>query len=417
MIFAVLAAAAQLITVVAVVVHVGLFHIGETFPRMFSGPRLTPLSVLTGFAGAFLAFSGLESIAQLSPAMARPRRQVARRAMLMVVITIGLTSPLLTLWSTTLLSNVKNADPNQFISLLGGYAAGQWLAWSVAISAALLLVFASNTALIGSYHVFLALSKMRFLPRVVETRNRLRNTPTLAIGLAVGIPLAIVVISQANVALLGDLYAFGLLGAFAMTCFSLDIVRWHDGWRGVAFTVGVLTTVFVTVGWITNLFAKPMATLFGGGITVIGMVVAITTYYIEHHHGLPSVFPHIHHEQRPVVMIAHGRRLRPCYVLAVLPQVPEQADALVAAAAAAAGSRSVLFLYQGAPPRRVGLPHLMEVLDPYLNDRTAQEVFGRADRDARGHVPDRRYIYVPWNAPEGTMEGILETARPVKTLR
>ncbi|HEY8740977.1 MAG TPA: APC family permease [Candidatus Dormibacteraeota bacterium] len=415
-VFAVLAAAAQLTTVVAVVVHVGLPHIGATFPRMFSGPRLTPVTLLTGFAGAFLAFSGLESIAQLSPAMAEPRKRIARRAMLLVVITIGLTSPLLTLWSTTLLADVKDADPNQFISLLGGYAAGQWLAWSVAISAALLLIFASNTAVIGSYHVFLALSKMRFLPRIVEHRNRLRDTPTLAIGLAVGIPLAVVVLSQANVGLLGDLYAFGLLGAFAMTCFSLDIVRWHEGWRGIAFAVGVVTTVLVTLAWMTNWVAKPLATMFGGGITVVGMIIAVTTYSLEQRRGLPAVFPHVHREPHPVVMIARGRRMRPCQVLVILQPDAKKADTLVEAAIASAGRLPVLFVLQGATPESTRRPRLMEVIDPYLNDRTAQEVFGRTERDARDRIPDRRYLYVPWNAPDGTMQQIVETARPATTL-
>ncbi|HVS07457.1 MAG TPA: APC family permease [Candidatus Dormibacteraeota bacterium] len=416
LVFAVLAGAAQLATVVAVIIHVGPAHIGETFPRMFSGPHLTPLTLLTGYAGAFLAFSGLESIAQLSPAMAEPRKKVARRAMLLVVITIGLTSPLLTLWSTTLLSNAKNADPNQFVSLLGGYAAGQWLSWSVAISASLLLVFASNTALIGSYHVFLALSKMRFLPRIVERRNRLRDTPTVAIGLAVGIPVAIVILSRANVGLLGDLYAFGLLGAFSMTCIALDIVRWHDHWRGVAFYVGVLTTALVTLAWTTNLFAKPLATLFGGGITLVGMIIAVTTYYLEQHHGLPAVFPHVHREQHPIVMIARGRRMRPCNVLAILSHEPVEAEAIVDAAATAAHGQPIVFLYEGAPSRRSGPPNLMEVVDPYLNDRTAQEVFGRAERDARGKVPDRRYVYVPWNAPLATVRQIWDNVRPQQTL-
>jgi amino acid transporter len=416
LVFAVLAGAAQLATVVAVIIHVGPAHIGETFPRMFSGPSLTPLTLLTGYAGAFLAFSGLESIAQLSPAMAEPRKKVARQAMLLVVITIGLTSPLLTLWSTTLLSNAKNADPNQFVSLLGGYAAGQWLSWSVAISASLLLVFASNTALIGGYHVFLALSKMRFLPRIVERRNGLRDTPTVAIGLAVGIPVAIVILSRANVGLLGDLYAFGLLGAFSMTCIALDIVRWHDHWRGVAFYVGVLTTVLVTLAWTTNLFAKPLATVFGGGITLVGMVIAVTTYYLEQHHGLPAVFPHVHREQHPIVMIARGRRMRPCNVLAILSHEPAEAEAIVDAAATAANGRPIVFLYKGTPSHRTGLPHLMEVVDPYLNDRTAQEVFGRAERDARGKVADRRYVYVPWNAPPGTMRQIWDNVRPQQAL-
>ena len=92
--------------------------------------------------------------------MARPHRRTAPRAMLLVVITVAITSPLLTLWATTLLSP-KGVDPNQFVSLLGGFAGGPLLQMGVAASAALLLVFASNTAIIGSYHVFLALTRMR----------------------------------------------------------------------------------------------------------------------------------------------------------------------------------------------------------------------------------------------------------------
>jgi len=48
--------------------------------------------------------------------------------------------------------------------------------------------------------------------------------------------------------LLGDLYAFGLLGTFVLTCVSLDVVRWRERehWtrgHGALFAVGVLTTV------------------------------------------------------------------------------------------------------------------------------------------------------------------------------
>jgi len=154
-VFATLAAGSQLLVVAAVTIHIGPTHVLSSIPKAFSGPHLTAVTLLTGYAGAFLAFSGLESIAQLAPAMRLPRRRVSHLAMGAVVATIALTSPLLTLWSTTLLDAKKN-DPNQFISLLGGYAAGHWLQTEVAITAAILLVFASNTALIGSYHVFLA---------------------------------------------------------------------------------------------------------------------------------------------------------------------------------------------------------------------------------------------------------------------
>jgi amino acid transporter len=192
--------------------------------------------------------------------------------MLLVVITIIATSPLLTLWATTLL-DVRNRDPNQFISLLGGVSAGPWLQTEVAATAALLLVFASNTAIIGCYHVFVALSRMRFLPQLIQRRNRLWNTPHIAILAATTVPVAIVILANGNVSLLGDMYAFGLLGAFSVTSVSLDIVRWRErshrdfGRRRApgpfvmrtsmpAFVLGIATSFLVVLAWVTNLFAK-----------------------------------------------------------------------------------------------------------------------------------------------------------------
>jgi hypothetical protein len=44
----------------------------------------------------------------------------------------------------------------------------------VAVSASALLVFASNTAIIGAYYVFMALSRMQFFPAILLQRNALR---------------------------------------------------------------------------------------------------------------------------------------------------------------------------------------------------------------------------------------------------
>ncbi|HWO43976.1 MAG TPA: APC family permease, partial [Methylomirabilota bacterium] len=272
-VFVVLAAAGQLAIVVATAVFLGPERIIHSFGAILTGPTLTPIVFITGYAAAFLAFSGLESIAQLAPAMREPRRKTAYRAMLGVVITMAITSPLLTLWSTTLLKDT-NPDPNQFMSLLSAHVAGTFLADYVAVTGSLLLVFASNTAIIGAYHVFIALTRMGFLPRLLEHRNRWRKTPHWAILAAVVIPIVVVVAVNGSVNLLGDLYAFGLLGTFVLTCFSLDVVRWHEREHWTAgetalFAIGVLTTFLVLVAWLVNLVAKPLATEFGGGLTVI----------------------------------------------------------------------------------------------------------------------------------------------------
>src|SRR5438876_4171933 len=227
---AVIAFLSDISILVTVFTHISLPAFFALIPDMFSNHTLTPISILIGFAGSFLAFSGLESISQLSPVMKVPRKKVAGMAMLLVVLTIGLTSPLLTMFSTLLLPRAS-ADPvlsNQLISLLGGRWGGIVLQTEVAISASALLVFASNTAIIGAYHVFMALSRMEFFPAFVLQRNRLRGTPHYAIALATGIPIVILILVLGNIIILGDMYAFGLLGAFSLTCLGLDLVRYRE---------------------------------------------------------------------------------------------------------------------------------------------------------------------------------------------
>jgi len=413
-VFAVIAGVLQLAVVGAVLVRLGPVHAFDAVHQVLSGPRLTPIFVLTGYAGAFLAFSGLESIAQLSPVMAEPRRRAANLGMGLVVVTIALTSPLLTLWSTTL--NGSHANPDQFISLLGDYAAGPVLAWMVAISGALLLIFASNTALIGSYHVFLALSHMRFLPRPLAHRNRWRNTPHWAIAVATIIPVGVVIFAGGSTGTLGGIYAFGLLGAFMLTSLSLDVIRWHERASAAVMVVGVITTAAVTIAWVTNLFAKPLATAFGGGLSLVGIAISVATYRLAHRQGVPAVFPHILRDDRPPTLISRARRIGKCYVLAVVPNEPGPAVALAKAAVEVADNQPIVFVYRGQGLPRTGLPHLMEIVDPYLTDSTAQEILGRVEREAKTHGGHRKYIYVGKGTAAEAANRLAEVLRPIHTL-
>src|SRR5947209_12763684 len=227
---AVIAFVSDLAVLFTVFTHISLPYFLSLFPKMFEGHVLTPATILTGFAGSFLAFSGLESISQLSPVMKTPRKKVAGIALLIVVLTIGITSPLLTMLST-LLQPREAADPvknSQLISLLAGHWGNAFLQTEVAISAGALLVFASNTAIIGAYHVFMALSRMEFFPAFVLQRNKLRGTPHYSIALATFVPIAVLILVKGNIIILGDMYAFGLLGAFTLTCLGLDLVRYRE---------------------------------------------------------------------------------------------------------------------------------------------------------------------------------------------
>jgi amino acid transporter len=420
-VFAIAAGLGQVAVVLAVAVSLGPVGIVHSFGAIAHGRPLTPITLITGFGAAFLAFSGLETIAQLAPSMREPRRRIAGQAMIAVVVTMCFTSPFLTLWSTTLLASGQN--PDQFISLLGLHVAGPALGDYVAVTGALLLIFASNTGMIGAYHVFIALSRMGFLPRLLEHRNRWRGTPHWAILLAVGVPVVLVVISRGDPGVLGDLYAFGLLGAFILTSVSLDIVRWRDrafrrSSRGqTLFLLGIVTTVLVSIAWLTNLVAKPQATMFGGGLTILGLLVGLITYYVSRSRE-PIVFPFLHRPELPVVPIGTGgRRLPEADVLAILPHDPPAAEAVVAAATrAAAGDQSLVFLYRGEPPAAPREAELLEVTDPYLVDRAAQVAFGRAERAARKATRHRRYVYMPGNLRPAVVGDVWKSVFPRETV-
>jgi amino acid transporter len=417
---AVIALVSDLLILLQILIHVPLSTILSLIPEMFQGKPLTGVALLTGFAGSFLAFSGLESISQLSPVMKSPRKRTGRLALLAVVATVGLTSPLLTLFATTLLDASK-VNPDQFISLLGGEFGGQVLGIEVAISASALLIFASNTAIIGCYHVFLALSRMHYLPAQVQRRNRWRGTPHYAIALATGFPIFILVLVQGNIVLLGDMYAFGLLGAFSLTCVGVDIARWRDrkthqqhkelhaklgssvvdaaslGVEAVipgpnqpfvapvslpAFVLGLLTTGLVILAWCTNLVSKPPATAFGGSITLLGLATAyVTATYFSRRGrwlGLPAT--------------VYGAQ--PQSILAVLSSTPEGREATIYAACKEARNNEVVFLYRQTPTARRRL-ELFENADPYLNDEEAKQAFSEAETIAKQYNVKRRYVYAP----------------------
>ncbi len=417
---AVIAFTSDVAIVLEVVLHVPLPTLLHLIPEMFEGRSLTPLALLTGFAGSFLAFSGLESISQLSPVMKTPRKRTSRYALLIVVLTVGITSPLLTLFATTLLDASKN-NPDQFISLLGSTYGGTLLGVEVAISASALLIFASNTAIIGCYHVLLALSRMHFLPPGVQKRNAWRGTPHYAIALAAGIPIVILLLVRGDITLLGDMYAFGLLGAFSLTCLGIDVARWRDwrryrerqrlrtqahGGNGATATVaelvalpqpgrssavlvprrlfvlGILTTVLVMAAWGTNLIFKPLATAFGGTVTGIGLLTAFVTARYLAKRGKWMVFP----------TEIYGAI--PGSILAVLPPTAEGREAVIRAACQEAEQGEVIFLYRGTPVSK-RRPELFENADPYLTDEAARQAFSEAEQIAREMQVRHRAVYVP----------------------
>jgi len=448
---AIIAFLSDIAILVTVFTHISFGEFLSLFPRMFQNHSLAPTSILIGFAASFLAFSGLESISQLSPVMKLPRKKVAGMALLLVILTIGLTSPLLTLLSTILLQPeaadpVKNA---QLISLLAGHWGSIILQTEVAVSASALLVFASNTAIIGSYHVFMALSRMEFFPAFVLKRNKLRGTPQYSIALSTGIPIIVLLLVNGNIALLGDMYAFGLLGAFSLTCLGLDIVRYRERKAARAIAAHLLggdgmvraspNQVLHNVTELTQevehtngpavasgldpeniaMLAAPERSwrkrlydlwynldFWLGVLTTFLVILAWSTNLVAKHlatlfggtvSALGMAVAYINYTrykrrgQLPVVTTGIEGRL-PGSILAVLTPNNPHNEAVVRSAINNADGNPVVFLYVGEPKTRRP-PRMFEFVDPYHDDPQAKKTFGRAENIAQKSKIARRYLY------------------------
>ncbi len=421
------------------------------FAGMFTHETLTPASILVGFAGAFLAFSGLESISQLSPSMKTPRKKIISMALLLVVITIGVTSPLLTLLAT-LLQPGAAADPvlsTQLLSLLGGHWGNLVLQTEVAISASLILAFASNTALIGAYHVFLALARMEFFPEFILRRNRFRGTPHWSIALATGIPITVLLLVRGEINILGDMYAFGLLGAFTVTCVGLDIIRYRERKASRATDVadrldqhgnngygsnarnGGFSSSFVANqlsplsnghktmasalrGWIALTGVSSLRERIAGvwrrfdfwlgvlttllvmlawSISIVSQPLATAFGCSVAFAGMAVAYVNYVRGRAPVVTPYLEGRM-PESLLAVLAAGDQHNDAVIEAAINHARRNPVVFLYL-AQPKAKRVPELFEIMDPYLEDEPAKDILKQAALLARKARLTSRFVYQP----------------------
>jgi amino acid transporter len=331
-----------------------------------SAGRIPLSDAVTGYAVAWLAFSGLESMAQISPAMREPRRRTAAVAMALVGGTILVTSPLLTAFGTTLLDPART-NPDALQSELAHAVGGPVLRALVVVTASALLLFAANTAIVGTYHVVQALAHGGFLPRALLERSLRFGTPGRGIALAVAVPVTVLLATRGHIDTLADLYAFGLLGAFALASISLDRVRIGEGRIGLGFAVGVATTLLVILAWSTNLVEKPYATLFGGTLTLVMLAYGLF--------------------QRGDVRL----RLRPTPTVR-----PEEAERVAAATPAAA---RLLTLDEALEVASVYRPRTLVCLrgpNPRLLEEVATHLRGRDEHDvAVLYVDEVPGLFVP----------------------
>jgi hypothetical protein len=107
----------------------------------------------------------------------------------------------------------------------------------------------------------------------------------------------------------------------------------------------------------------------------------------------------------------------PGSTLAILtPGHTQQNSAVIRAAVnSAEAQHPILFLYLAGKLKHTSTPQMMEIIDPYLDDKEAKETFGKAESmTLKAKVPHRSYIYL--QEEPAMAEQIWQSIHPHDTL-
>ncbi|MSP56268.1 MAG: universal stress protein [Myxococcales bacterium] len=234
--------------------------------------------VLTSFSRSslglgWLAFSGIEVCALLSPAM-KEWASTPTRALAALGIAVLATGPWLMWLIGGLPHDVLRASSAHLLPELAYQIGGFGLSLAVAVAGGGLLFFAAFAAITASYQVQLVLVEMRAWPADATPLSSRFQTPARAVVLSGLIAAAVLVGTGANIRTLGLLYALAFSGSVGLGSLALDVQRWRDGWRGVGFAVGAAISLLLLAGGVGVALAEPWLAVSLLGMVGVGGVIA-----------------------------------------------------------------------------------------------------------------------------------------------
>lgn len=181
-----------------------------------------------GTAMAMVAYTGIESMAQLVSETKRPSKTVPRAIMIVTVVLVlmyfGISAVALSVLTPQALSTTYLEDP--IAGIVSGFSFGKsFLGPWIGVLGAVLLIVAANAGLIGASRVAFRMGEFHQLPRFLYKLHPKFKTPFIALFIFGLLASLIVILSFGNINYLADLYNFGATLAFASTHLSLIRLR------------------------------------------------------------------------------------------------------------------------------------------------------------------------------------------------
>ncbi|MGR3973172.1 MAG: amino acid permease [Candidatus Rhabdochlamydia sp.] len=283
------------------IIGIGLLSI-ENFSQFFSQLKINQTGSLSspswsnffkGTAMAMVAYTGIESIAQLSAETKSPAKTIPKAIILttiiLVIMYLGLSFVGFSLISPAQFGREYEEFP--IVGIVSHLSWGSsWLVPWTAVLSGITLFVAANAGLIGASRLAFNMGEHYQLPRFLYRLHERFKTPYIALSFFGCIAIMIVILSQARMTFLADLYNFGSQIAFFSTHVSLILMRikaptqhrpfkaplniWIKG-KEIPLTaiIGALSSLAV---WILVVITKPD----GRNLGSIWILIGVCMYFI-----------------------------------------------------------------------------------------------------------------------------------------
>ena len=242
---------------------------------------------------AMVAYTGIESIAQLGAETREPSKSLPRAALLALFV-------LLFMYLGLSIAALTSLDPksigttylNNPIGGIAGQLPGKvFLVPWVGIMAACLLFVASNAGLIGASRLAFNMGEYYQLPRFFSHVHHQYRTPWVSLAFFAIVASVVILWSRGKLIFLGDLYNFGAMIAFFFAHLSLIVLRIKEPdlkrpfrsplnikigkhYLPIPALLGLVATFAV---WCQVIITKPYGRNLGFGWMIIG--TAMYLYY------------------------------------------------------------------------------------------------------------------------------------------
>jgi amino acid transporter/nucleotide-binding universal stress UspA family protein len=283
------------IVITAVLASLTIRHVPAGW-RTITPPTGGPWNMWLTFVAVVLALSGVESIANMTGIMVKPVKRTSRLSIWPVVSEVILLNLILVLVVVSIpnlgelgidgiiadktpeaITEYEHSLKDQVLYVVAKQYVGNTFAAVASIIFGLLLLSATNTAIVAMISIQYAMSRDRELP---EPFSRLNNygVPGYCLIAACGLPVVVCVIAQ-DVQTLATLYAIGVVGAIAINLGSCAYNRALDIIKPARLGLWVLAAVMGLI-WLTIAGTNWPALLFLTVIVAGGMMLRTLTRWV-----------------------------------------------------------------------------------------------------------------------------------------